>query len=130
VRSLLADAVRTGHCDLLPAAQQPGMVRIQIARDQALAQAAAQALRTAPADSTVLLLVGGQHASRDRGVPLHLQRQMPSGVPPLQVVLFSPPGDGLSADERRSAVVTPQQDHCEVLRQRLAAPRAASAPAR
>ena len=35
---VLADAVRSGHCQLLPAAQEPGMVRIQIARDLALAR--------------------------------------------------------------------------------------------
>jgi uncharacterized iron-regulated protein len=128
-RALLAEAVRAGHCDLLPLAQQPGMVRIQIARDQAMARVAAQALRDAPPGSTVLLLAGAQHVSRDRGVPLHLVReQVP--VPALQVVLFSPASDGLLADERRSAVFTPQEDHCAALRKRLATPPASAASAR
>lgn len=130
VRALLTDAVRSGHCDLLPAAQQPGMVRIQVARDQAMARVAAQALAAAPAGSTVLLLAGAMHVSRDRGVPQHLQREGAPQAVPLRVVLFSPAADGLSADERRSAVVTPQQDHCEALRRQLAAPKAASAAMR
>ena len=128
-RALLAEAVRSGHCGLLPAAQEPGMVRIQIARDRAMARVVAAALRAAPPDSTVLLLTGAQHASSDRGVPLHLLREMAQDRPSIKVVLFSAPGDGLSADERRSAEFTPQQDHCEALRLRLAAP-AISAPER
>jgi uncharacterized iron-regulated protein len=130
VQALLTDAVRRGHCNLLPTSQEPGMVRIQIARDQTMASVVAEALRAAAPGSTVLLLAGGQHASRDRGVPVHLQRQMAPDVPPTQVVLFGPPGDGLRADERRSAVFTPQDDHCEALRKRLAAPASASAPSR
>ena len=127
-RTLLVDAVRVGHCHLLPAAQEPGMVRIQIGRDRSMAQVAATALGDAPPGSTVLLLAGAMHTSRDRGVPLHLKREMASEPPAMQVVLFSASGDGLVADERRAARFTPQEDHCEGLRQRLAAPGAASAP--
>jgi uncharacterized iron-regulated protein len=121
VRARLTDAVRSGHCHLLPATQEPGMVRIQIARDRSMAAVAAGALQAAPADTTVLLLTGAMHASRAHGVPLHLPPAQP-----LRVVLFSPAGDGLVADERRSALVTPQPEACEALRKRPAAP--ASAP--
>jgi uncharacterized iron-regulated protein len=127
-RALLVDAVRVGHCHLLPATQEPGMVRIQIARDLSMAQVAATALRGAPPGSTVLLLAGAMHTSRDRGVPLHLTREMAAEAPPLQVVMFSASSDGLSADTRRAAQFTPQQDHCEGLRRSLTAPSAASAP--
>jgi uncharacterized iron-regulated protein len=127
-RALLAEAVRVGHCDLLPSTQQPGMVRIQIARDQAMARVAAQALRDAPPGSAVLLLAGAQHVSRDRGVPLHLGREL-APPPPLHVVLFSPASDGLRADERRAAEYTPQEDHCAALRKRLATPPAPAASA-
>jgi len=128
VRGLLTDAVRNGHCKLLPASQEPGMVRIQIARDQAMASVAAEALRGAPPGSTVLLLTGAQHASRDRGVPRHLARI--DAALPMQVVMFGEAGSGLVADEWRPALVTPQEDHCEALRKRLAAPPTASATAR
>ena len=127
-RAVIADAVRTGHCNLLPTAQQPGMVRIQIARDRAMAQVAAAALRAAPPGSTVLLLAGAMHASRDRGVPLHVLREMPTDRPAMHVVVFSAAGDGLVVDERRPARFTPQEDHCDALRKRLAAPPAASVP--
>jgi uncharacterized iron-regulated protein len=121
VRASLTDAVRSGHCQLLPAAQEPGMVRIQIARDRSMAQVAAAALQAATKDASVLLLAGAMHASRGHGVPLHLPPEVP-----LRVVLFGSAGDGLVADERRSAQVTPQPDACEALRKRLASP--ASAP--
>jgi len=129
-RALLIDAVRIGHCHMLPAAQEPGMLRIQIARDLSMAQVAAAALRSAPPGSTVLLLAGAMHTSRDRGVPLQLQREMAADLPAMHVVVFSAAGDGLVADERRPARFTPQEDPCEGLRKRLAAPPAASAPAR
>lgn len=115
-RAKLAEAVRNGHCGLLPAAQEPGMVRIQIARDRSLAATVQAALTQAAPRQQVLLLAGAQHAARDRGVPLHLQ-----GVA-LRVVMF---GDGtadLPADEERSAAVTPRPDPCEGLRERLQRP--------
>jgi uncharacterized iron-regulated protein len=127
-RALLADAVRVGHCDLLPATQLPGMVRIQIARDLAMARVAAEALRSAPAGSTVVLLTGAQHASRDRGVPMHLARI--DAALRVWVVMFGEATSGLVSDEWRPAVYAPQEDHCEALRKRLAAPPGASSPAR
>jgi uncharacterized iron-regulated protein len=127
-RELLADAVRSGHCNLLPAAQEPGMVRIQIARDLAMARVAAEALAAAPPDATVLLLAGAQHASRDRGVPRHLAAI--DAARPVRVVMFGEMTSGLVADERRSALFTPQEDHCQSLRQRLATPSGASAATR
>lgn len=118
-RERLAQAVREGHCKLLPDAQVPGMVRIQIARDLSLANTAAQALRDARPDQTVLLLAGAQHASRDRGIPLHLGASVPSL--PVHVVMFGALSDQLDADERRDARLTPQPNHCEELQRSLGA---------
>ncbi len=117
VRERLAVAVRDGHCGMLPAAQEPGMVRIQIGRDQAMAGTVAAALKPG---QRVLLLTGAQHASRDRGVPLHLARH--HGAPSVHVVIFGDPSIGLAADELRSAKFTPRPDPCEGLRERLAKP--------
>ena len=119
LRELFAQEVRDGHCGLLPEAQVPGMVRIQVARDRSMAATAAQAVRTAEPRQTVLLLAGAQHASRDRGIPLHLAAGDPA--PPVHVVLFSPLSDRLAADERRDARLTPQADHCKDLQHSLAA---------
>ncbi len=117
VRERLAVAVRDGHCGMLPATQEPGMVRIQISRDQAMADTVAAALKPG---QRVLLLTGAQHASRDRGVPLHLA--LHHGAPSVHVVIFGDPSIGLAADELRSAKFTPRPDPCEGLRERLAKP--------
>jgi uncharacterized iron-regulated protein len=128
-REALTEAVRSGHCQLLPASQEPGMVRMQIARDRSIAQVTAAALQQAPPVQKVLLLTGAQHASLDRGVPVHLQHEAHLPADDLHVVLFGEEGAGLKADEWRIAEYTPQQDHCEALRKQLAVPRPASAPA-
>jgi uncharacterized iron-regulated protein len=127
-RESIAKAVRDGHCKLLPASQEPGMVRIQIARDRTMAEVVAAALHKAPPGSKVLLLTGAQHASRDRGVPLHLQQDAGVADADIRVVAFGERDADLLADEWRPAVFTPQEDHCETLRKQLAAP-PASAPA-
>lgn len=114
VRELLAREVRDGHCGLLPTSQEPGMVRIQIARDRSMAATVAQAHADAAPARDVLLLTGAQHASRDRGVPRHL----PPGTP-TRIVMFGQPVAGLVADEWRPADVTPRPDPCEELRQQL-----------
>ncbi len=67
------DRVRAGHCHLLPESQIAPMTRIQIARDVAMAQTVAQAVRPG---KTVLLLAGGGHVARDLGVPQHLPRHL------------------------------------------------------
>jgi uncharacterized iron-regulated protein len=123
VRDKLAAAVREGHCGLLPAAQEPGMVRVQIGRDQSLAATVVEALR---GGQQVILLTGAQHASRDRGVPLHLAQRAQS--PSVHVVIFGPEAHGLAADELRSARVTPRPDPCEGLAEQMRkkAPAAAS----
>jgi uncharacterized iron-regulated protein len=123
-RTLLAEAVRSGHCNLLPESQIPGMVRIQIARDVSMARTVGAALEAAPPGQRVLLLTGAQHASRDRGVPLHL----PPGTP-LHVTMFGDGPPGLVADERRPAQRTERPDPCDGLRERLSAPRPAPAAA-
>ena len=71
------------------------MVRIQIARDRAMAEVVATALRKAPPGSTVLLLTGAQHASRDRGVPLHLQHDAGVAAADIHVVIFGEADGGL-----------------------------------
>lgn len=113
-REKIAAAVRDGHCGLLPAAQEPGMVRIQIGRDRSMAETVAAALRPG---QRVALLTGAQHASRDRGVPLHLALR--EGAPSTHVVIFGPATDGLAADELRSAKFKPRPDPCEGLAERL-----------
>jgi uncharacterized iron-regulated protein len=62
-------AVRQGHCGLLPEPQVSPMTRIQIARDESMAHTLEQA---AVPGKTVLLLAGGGHVDQQVGVPAHL----------------------------------------------------------
>ena len=63
------EAIRVGHCELLPASQIGPMARVQIARDRAMAQTLAQA---AVPGKAVVLLAGVGHVNPRLGVPLHL----------------------------------------------------------
>lgn len=62
-------AIRDGHCGVLPEAQIAPMTRIQIARDQAMAQTIADARQPG---KTVVLLAGAGHVDPAVGVPRHL----------------------------------------------------------
>jgi len=62
-------AIRRGHCDMLPEQQVLPMTRVQIARDRAMAQTISSA---ATPGKTVLLIAGGGHVEPELGVPRHL----------------------------------------------------------
>lgn len=62
-------AVRLGHCELLPEHRIGPMTRIQIARDREMARTVEAALA---AGKTVVLLAGAGHVQPDLGVPQHL----------------------------------------------------------
>ena len=106
-------AVREGHCDLLPEAQLPGMVRIQMARDQSMART----LATAPRGrgQTVLLIAGGGHVLRSRGVPVYLPKNLEVKVALAQA------GQAKTAIESEADLTPvtaelPPQDACAPLR--------------
>lgn len=127
----LAEAVHEGHCGLLPVSQEPGMVRVQIARDRSMAKVVAAALHDARPGQRVLLLAGAMHVLRDRGVPLHLQSDAGLAASDIHVVVFGTAGGAPSAgaDEQRLTAHTPRPDPCEALRQRLQAPAAGASAA-
>jgi uncharacterized iron-regulated protein len=62
-------AIRLGHCDMLPEQQVQPMTRVQIARDLAMARTVSDALQRG---KTVVLLAGSGHVQPDIGVPRHL----------------------------------------------------------
>jgi len=62
-------AVRLGHCEMLPESQIGPMTRIQIARDRSMAETIAGAVQPG---KTVVLLAGSGHVEPDVGVPRHL----------------------------------------------------------
>jgi uncharacterized iron-regulated protein len=64
--------VRQGHCNLLPEVQLAPMVRVQMARDLAMANTLARLDSAAGPGQVTVLLAGSLHVNRTLGVPLHL----------------------------------------------------------
>jgi len=91
------EAVRDGHCGLLPPGQIAPMTRVQVARDRAMAQTLAAA---AQPGRTVVLLAGSAHVDAETGIPRHL-----------------PPG--LRAQPVTWAPQPPRKDYCAQLREQM-----------
>ncbi|MEX8505859.1 ChaN family lipoprotein [Leptothrix ochracea] len=109
VHALIAEAVSTSHCRSLPPEAVTRMVRIQIARDDTMAQTLMAEAPQQP-KSTVLLLAGEQHVASDRGVPQHLMRR---GITPQDIHSVGFNDGDLPLDERLHATVTPRPDPCK-----------------
>lgn len=93
------EAIRSGHCGLLPASQIGPMTRIQVARDRAMAQVVADAVRPG---QTVVLLAGGGHVDEAVGVPLLLRPALPAGTAVAAVQWpAQPPAKDYCAELRR-----------------------------
>lgn len=97
VLSAQQDAVRAGHCGLLPEGQVGPMARVQLARDRTMAEAI---LRAAVPGKTVVLLAGAKHIDPSVGVPLHLPSAM-------------------RTRSERLPEQPPQRDYCEELREQF-----------
>lgn len=91
------EAIRVGHCDLLPPAQIAPMARIQIARDRAMAATVSQA---AQPGRIVVLMAGSGHVDQALGVPQHLPAT-------------------LSVRAIAWPAAPPQRDYCADLRQQM-----------
>lgn len=107
------EAIRSGHCDLLPEGQLGPMARIQLARDRTMAQVATAQLTNG---RTVLLIAGNGHVRSDLGVPLHLR---PGQAHRVIVARAGPTGTGLPADAYWDTPALPDADHCAELRARF-----------
>jgi uncharacterized iron-regulated protein len=98
------------HCGLLPASQVPGMARIQIARDQRMAQTAERWLRSG---KTVLLVAGAEHVKRDRGIPLFWSATLAQEAHVVWMRAGQPQTDAKGlADATWATPATPERDHC------------------
>ncbi|WP_232828892.1 ChaN family lipoprotein [Simplicispira lacusdiani] len=107
-------AVREGHCGLLPEARVPGMARVQVARDQRMAQTAAGARRPG---QVVLLVAGAAHVKRSLGVPVHLPGDLKKKV----VITHAGTAEEAikkEADWLQETPELPPDDACAPLRQR------------
>ena len=114
-------AIRVGHCDMLPESQIGPMTRIQIARDRAMAQTLST---LASPGKTVVLIAGARHVDRLLGVPKHL----PAGLRTKVVALRAgAAGDARSADQADTTWATPAvppKDYCAGVRVVRPAPEA------
>lgn len=70
-RQAMEEDIQAGHCNMLPARALPAMVRVQRARDAAMAWTLSQAPRS-------VLIAGAGHVRADRAVPRHLAEMAPS----------------------------------------------------
>jgi uncharacterized iron-regulated protein len=108
------EAVRSGHCNLLPESQIGPMTRVQIARDRAMAQTIVKAR---VAGKTVLLLSGAGHTAKALGVPQHL----PSDLAVKTVQLRAggtphPPREPGAFDAVWQTPALPEKDYCAAFR--------------
>jgi uncharacterized iron-regulated protein len=105
-------AIREGHCNLLPEAQIAPMTRIQIGRDVAMAETLNLAVAQAQG-KTVLLIAGSGHVDKALGIPRHL----PVGKVAKSVLLAAPKHDAdATATGKFDAVwpslAVPPKDYC------------------
>jgi len=111
VRVALLQQIRQSHCNLLPESQLPAMLAVQQQRDRRMAEA----LIAAPEPS--LLFAGAFHASRELGVPLHLQDL--GAAKGVQVLILAEAGSQVAVEAADFVWYTsaqPEQDHCAKLR--------------
>ena len=115
--------IRDGHCGLLPEAQIGPMTRVQIARDMAMAQVAAQEVKKAAALATpryVVLIAGSVHVDATLGIPRH----WPAGVASKSVQLGGPAASDrdtapLAFDATWPAQPIPAQDYCAEMKKSM-----------
>ncbi|MFM9927003.1 ChaN family lipoprotein [Variovorax sp. H27-G14] len=103
------EAVREGHCGMLPESQILPMTRIQVGRDRAMAQAIVKARRPG---QTVLLIAGAGHVVRTLGVPQHL----PDDIKVATVRLMAAPVTAAAVagdyDKTWHTPPLPEKDYC------------------
>ncbi|MDM0038752.1 ChaN family lipoprotein [Variovorax sp. J22G21] len=112
-RVLQQEAVRSGHCNLLPAAQIVPMTRIQIARDRAMAQTIVKARQPG---KTVLLISGSAHALRTLGVPQHLPTDIKVVSVRLLASASAPAEADTEFDRTWQTAPLPEKDYCATLK--------------
>ncbi len=92
------EAIRDGHCGLLPESQLGPMARIQVARDRAMAQTVTALAQQAAPGQRVVLLAGAAHVDVELGVPRHLPA-------------------ALAFRAQAWPAQPPQRDYCQALRE-------------
>ena len=113
---VLREAVKTGHCDLLPESQWAPMARIQIAKDKRMAET----IRAHVVEhKTVVVLCGSAHAHKQHGIPAHLPRELAKQAISVHLRSANTPAAEPGAFDREwLTAAVPEKDYCADLRQR------------
>ena len=106
------EAIRNGHCDLLPERQITPMARIQLAKDARIAQTM---LAHAQPNKTVLLIAGRGHVLRSVGVPTWLPADVSTTIAIAQAGEQAPTALADNDHVVRTPAI-PATDHCAALR--------------
>lgn len=114
---LQLDAIKNGHCGLLPESQFAPMARIQLARDESMAKVTATAVQqwSQPGQS-VLLVAGRSHVRSDIGVPTWLPKDLRQKVAIAQSDK-APKAINMKADKLLTLAGNASQDQCAQLRE-------------
>jgi uncharacterized iron-regulated protein len=105
------EAVRSGHCGMLPEEMLAPMARAQVARDVVMADTLMQALASDHRPAYVLLLAGNGHVDREIGVPWWLR----GSSEPWVSIGYVEPGDDAAAlpyDEVHVVPAVEREDPC------------------
>ncbi|MFG0593425.1 ChaN family lipoprotein [Delftia sp. WSY_9] len=119
------DAIREGHCGLLPDTQLAPMARIQLARDASMAEVARAAVKPG---TTVLLVAGRGHVLRGVGIPTWLPEAAGAKVAVAQAGETSV-AQASDVDWLQKTDALPAKDHCAELREKFRNPPAPRADA-
>ncbi|MFG0785332.1 ChaN family lipoprotein [Delftia tsuruhatensis] len=119
------DAIREGHCGLLPDTQLAPMARIQLARDASMAEVAKAAIRPG---KTVVLVAGRGHVLRGVGIPTWLPESAAAKVAVAQAGETSVAHES-DVDWLQKTDALPAKDHCAELREKFRNPPAPRADA-
>ena len=111
---LQLDAIKQGHCGLLPESQFAPMARIQLARDEAMAKVSTAAYKLAKPGQTVLLVAGRGHVRSDIGVPTWLAADFEPKVAIAQSDKAQA-AINMKADKLLTLPGTASKDHCAEL---------------
>lgn len=109
-------AIRIGHCNLLPEDQIQPMTRIQIAKDITMADTIHQAVLPG---KVVVLLAGDGHVDRNLGIPLHLRTDLKAKAVRLHAGNDSAATPAATFDTVWITPALPDKDYCAELEKKL-----------
>lgn len=115
---LQLDAIKDGHCGLLPESQFAPMARIQLARDESMAKVTVTAVKElAKPGQSVLLIAGRGHVRSDLGVPTWLATEF---KPKVAIAQSDKALDAITmkADKLLTLTGNASEDQCAQLREK------------